>query len=58
MARFAARFGFHVADETKQLIHQMIANGELEHLVAERVWQELEKALLSSQPSLFFFSLK
>lgn len=58
MARFAARFGFQVAEETKQLIHQMIANGELEHLVAERVWQELEKALLSSQPSLFFFSLK
>ncbi len=58
MARFAARFGFQVADETKQLIHQMIANGELEHLVAERVWQELEKALLSRQPSLFFICLK
>ncbi|ODN68079.1 multifunctional CCA addition/repair protein [Methylophaga muralis] len=58
LARFAARFDFQVADETKQLISQMIANGELEHLVAERVWQELEKALLSEQPSLFFYCLR
>lgn len=58
LARFAARFGFQVADETKQLIAQMIANGELQHLVAERVWQELEKALLTQQPSLFFICLK
>lgn len=58
LARFAARFEFQVADETKLLISQMIANGELEHLVAERVWQELEKALLSQQPSLFFYCLR
>ena len=58
LARFSARFGFQVADETRQLISQMIANGELEHLVAERVWQELEKALQSKQPSLFFYCLR
>jgi len=58
LARFAARFGFQVADQTKQLISIMIAHGELEHLVAERVWQELEKALQSKQPSLFFYCLR
>lgn len=58
LARFAARFGFQVADETKQLITQMIANGELQHLVAERVWQELAKALLTDQPSRFFYCLR
>jgi tRNA nucleotidyltransferase (CCA-adding enzyme) len=58
LARFAARFGFQVAGETKQLISQMIANDELEHLVAERVWQELEKALSTKQPSLFFYCLR
>jgi len=58
IARFAARFGFTIADETKQLIQQMVATNELEHLVAERVWQELEKALTTDQPSLFFMALR
>lgn len=58
IARFAARFGFTIAEETQQLIRQMIANGELEYLVAERVWQELAKALQTSQPSLFFTTLR
>jgi len=58
IARFAARFGFTIADETKQLIQQMIAAKELNHLVAERVWQELEKALATPQPSLFFLALR
>lgn len=58
LARFAARFNFTVADETKELIHQMIDAGELEHLVAERVWQELEKALKTEKPSLFFTTLR
>lgn len=57
-ARFAARFGFSIADETKALIAQMIRNGELEHLVPERVWQELFKALQSDTPSLFFTTLR
>lgn len=58
IARFAARFGFTIADETKLLIQEMIANNELEHLVSERVWQELEKALATPQPSLFFTTLR
>jgi len=58
LARFAARFGFKIADETKALIAEMIDNGELEFLVPERVWQELSKALQSDQPSLFFTTLR
>lgn len=58
IARFAARFGFTIADETKQLIQQMVAAKELDHLVAERVWQELEKALATTEPSLFFLALR
>jgi tRNA nucleotidyltransferase (CCA-adding enzyme) len=58
LARFAARFGFTVADETKQLIGDMIVQGELAHLVSERVWQELAKALATDKPSLFFTTLR
>ena len=58
IARFAARFGFTIADETKQLIQQMVAAKELDHLVPERVWQELEKALATTKPSLFFLALR
>ncbi len=58
IARFAARFNFTIADETQQLIKHMVASGELEHLVAERVWQELSKALQTEQPSVFFTSLR
>lgn len=58
LARFAARFNFQVADETKCLVNDMVASGELDHLIAERVWQELEKALKTEQPSLFFTTLK
>lgn len=58
IARFAARFNFTIADETQQLIRQMVASGELEHLVAERVWQELSKALQTEHPSVFFTSLR
>lgn len=58
IARFAARFGFRIAEETEALIRQMVSNGELAHLVAERVWQELSKALMSDKPSLFFTALR
>jgi len=58
LARFAARFDFEIADETKQLIQQMVEGKELEYLVAERVWQELVKALSTSQPSRFFLALR
>lgn len=58
LARFAARFDFSIADETKQLIAAMIDSGELDHLVSERVWQELSKALQTDKPSTFFTTLR
>ena len=51
VARFAARFEhFTVAPETLQLMQNMVAAGEVAHLVAERVWQELSRGLLEAAP--------
>jgi tRNA nucleotidyltransferase (CCA-adding enzyme) len=51
IARFAARFErFTVAPETLQLMRNMVAAGEVAHLVAERVWQELSRGLLEKAP--------
>lgn len=61
VARFVARFEkfhFKVAPETMQLMKHMVDNGEVAHLVAERVWQELHKALLEQHPSQFFHVLQ
>jgi tRNA nucleotidyltransferase (CCA-adding enzyme) len=61
VARFAARFaslGFHVAPETLALMRAMSARGEVDALVAERVWQETEKALHESGASVFFKVLR
>jgi tRNA nucleotidyltransferase (CCA-adding enzyme) len=61
VARFAARYahlGFTIADETLQLMQVMVNNGEVEHLVAERVWAETAKALSEITPSRFFQSLR
>jgi tRNA nucleotidyltransferase (CCA-adding enzyme) len=57
VARFAARFAplaFHVADETMTLMRAMVANGEVDHLVPERVWQELARGLMEATPSAMF----
>ena len=54
LARFAARFGFVIADETLQLMRGMVANGEVDALVAERVWQELSRGLMERKPSRMF----
>ena len=52
VARFAARFtDFSIAPETQELMRQMVAVGEVDHLVPERVWQELAKGLMEAQPS-------
>ena len=52
LARFMARFtDFVVASETLLLCRKMVASGEVDALVAERVWQELARGLLSAQPS-------
>ncbi len=52
VARFSARFtDFTVAPETLQLMRDMVQHGEVGHLVAERVWQELARGLMEKQPS-------
>ena len=56
VARFAARYAhldFHVADQTMHLMKQMVADGEVDALVPERVWQEMEKALSERSPERF-----
>ncbi len=59
IARFAARFAdFSVAPETLALMRQMVDDGEVDHLVAERVWQELAKGLMSQRPSRMFEVLR
>ena len=61
VARFAARFaslGFHVAPETMALMRAMVERGEVGALVAERVWQETEKALNEAGASVFFKVLR
>ncbi len=57
VARFAARFaslGFTVAEETTQLMRRMVEAGEVDHLVPERVWQELSRGLMEATPSRMF----
>ncbi len=52
VARFAARFPeFKVAEQTIALMQDMVAAGEVDALVSERVWQELSKGLMATQPS-------
>ncbi len=52
VARFAARFpDFTVAPETTALMREMVANGEVDALVSERVWQELSRGLMGAKPS-------
>jgi tRNA nucleotidyltransferase (CCA-adding enzyme) len=61
VARFAARFGergFTIAPETMSLMRTMVASGELNALVPERVWQESERALGEARPELFFETLR
>jgi tRNA nucleotidyltransferase (CCA-adding enzyme) len=61
VARFAARFaplGFRVADETRELMRQMVDNGEVDYLVPERVWQEMARTLMLERPSAFFCTLR
>jgi len=57
-ARFVARFGFSIAPETLELMRAMVANGEVDALVAERVWQELSRGLMEKSPSRFITTLR
>ncbi len=61
VARFAARYaplGFRVADETMELMRRMVADGEADALIAERVWAETEKALGEPCPDVFVSVLR
>jgi len=59
VARFAARFAdFSVAPETMQLMREMVDAGEADHLVPERVWQELARGLMEAQPPRMFAVLR
>ncbi|HEY6940705.1 multifunctional CCA addition/repair protein [Dokdonella sp.] len=61
VARFAARFaplGFRIADDTLALMRRMVDDGEVDHLVAERVWSETRKALTEPAPSAFLRALR
>jgi len=51
VARFAARFGFKVARETKQLMRKIVASGELETIAPERIWQEVARGLTEPHPA-------
>ncbi|MCO4891183.1 multifunctional CCA addition/repair protein [Cupriavidus sp. WGtm5] len=59
LARFAARFhDFNVAAETMRLMREMVAAGEVDALVPERVWQELARGLMEARPSRMFEVLR
>ena len=61
VARFAARFahlGFKVAPETVKLMQDIVQSGELQTLVKERVWQEIEQALTAPSPDVFIEVLR
>jgi len=57
VARFAARFGFRPAPETLALMREMVANGEVDALVPERVWQEFAKGLMAAAPRRMYETL-
>lgn len=59
LARFAARFAdFTVAPETATLLKTMVATGEADHLVSERVWAEVSRGLMEEAPSRMIRILK
>ncbi|NOQ15523.1 MAG: multifunctional CCA addition/repair protein, partial [Methyloprofundus sp.] len=61
IARFCARYhhlGFSIAPETQQLMQTMVTDGEIDHLVPERVWAETAKALAEQSPAAYFQALR
>jgi tRNA nucleotidyltransferase (CCA-adding enzyme) len=58
VARFAARFNFPVHKSTAALMRKMVASGETDYLVPERVWQEFSKGLSEAHPQRMFDVLK
>lgn len=59
LARFATRFSdFSIDESTLALCRQLVSSGEIDHLVPERVWQEMRRALMLRRPSRFFEVLR
>jgi len=61
VARFAARYyylGFTIAEETRALMYSMMRQGELAHLVPERIWQEWMRSLQEKNPEIFIYTLR
>lgn len=61
IARFSARYhylGFSIADETMQLMREIVRSGEVNHLVPERVWKETARALHELNPEVYFKVLR
>jgi len=59
LARFATRFSdFSIAPETLALCRRLVTSGEVDHLVPERVWQEMSRALMHDRPSRFIEVLR
>jgi tRNA nucleotidyltransferase (CCA-adding enzyme) len=61
IARFAARYhhlGFRIAEETLALMRSMVVSGEADHLVAERVWKETQRALGETSADVFIRVLR
>jgi tRNA nucleotidyltransferase (CCA-adding enzyme) len=60
-AKFAARFsalGFEIAPDTRELMRQMVAAGEADALIPDRVWKETEAALIGPKPRVYFETLR
>jgi len=58
LARFAARFDFAIAPGTLALMREMVAAGEVDHLVPERAWQEIARGLMEAKPARMLEALR
>ncbi len=58
IARFSARYNFSIAQDTKDMMSEMVRNGEFDSLTAERVWKEFEKVLTEKHLNNFFNNLE
>lgn len=61
VARFLARYhhlGFRIAQETRLLMYQMVKRNDLQHIVAERIWQEWQRSLGETNPEQFILALR
>ena len=57
VARFRARYDFDVHTTTMELMQKLVKDGEVSHLTPERVWAEVERALMEKFPTKFFWTL-